>query len=475
MPQQLLLLRKQIQFPERPGREPGAWDYHLSMVRFNPKEGEEIFLNYSQGTNDNFDFQHGPGIKRDGEGPPWMWCYEDPREVTTDPLEQRSGTWPHDEGKKTALIATVTGRRDKIDKQLMSKGEIELPELRYRLDTWDRYLKVTQQTPSHQKWFNEKYQEYTIIGEQGCGDLTMNSWHVAYTKSSLTSDEPKFIHLREEPLESRSYSCLVKWKEGTSVEIKDIRFHPFRSDKYRVMLDSKPIADQIEFAVYGKPIIRNGHVLDMRATCHQYSDIRHLFLLPDLNLSKQGFFYGKQQEGPIYFGEAQLLNDRNLRRAALSGPIELDRLYRGLSVSVEDVRSALTSLGYMERRQPTGLLRRGEWRFTPEDNRLVDIFLRRSQYACSMIGIDKQGGILCLAYDARAWDEVGATIKEAADILLRVSKESGYPVRDALIFDEGADVFQSVRLPGKELNYTVPLQPGRVQIRAMFIFGIKVR
>jgi hypothetical protein len=457
------------------------WEYHYSIVRFNPQEGESIYLNYSQGIEGGYDFQHGPGIDRDGEGPPSMRCIENPWEITTDIDEQRIGTWPYNQQGKKRIMKVVDDRiksleqaqrqkrrkRSKSDSDYLEEKKLKDIELR----KWQGYRRIIENTPTHHDWFHEKYPDLEIIGEQGCGDLTMNPWYVAFINSGLTGNRPRLIHLHGEPMEKRSYTCLVKWSDSNKIEIITLKFNPFLTDKYQVMHKDEPVADKIEFAIYGKPIIRAGRLLDMRETCHQYSDIRHLFLLPDLNLSKSGFFYGRQHSGAIYFGEAQLLNDRNLRRAALSGPIELNRLYRGMGASIDEVRDALKNLNYRERKEPIGMLRQGEWRFTREDDRLVDIYLRRSQYGCTMIGVDQGGGILCCAYNSRAWDQVGDTIPDAARRFRRIAIQAGFEAKDVLIFDEGADVFQRVKFEKEDLKDTVPPVPGRTQIRAMFIFA----
>lgn len=491
MPVQLLKFRSMEHIP---GTD-RSWDYWLSIVRFDPKEGEEVFLSYSRGVDSSPDFQHGPGIVRDGKGPPWMRRYDDPHEITTDPNEQRVGTWAIDEESRNGMLGSLCEHRDEAEQQLQQakkrlkkanknlgaeatqEAEKEVKTKDDNLERWDRFINLAGVTPSHEDWFQQKYPEYQIIGEQGCGDLTMNSWYVSFIRSRLTDDQPRLIHLRGEPMETRTYTCLVKRidREPHTLEIRDIRFHPYRADQYRVISDNEPIADKLEFAVYGKAAIRNGCVLDFREDCHQYSDIRHLFLLPDLNPNRRGSFFGQRQEGAIYFGEAQLLSDRNLRRAALSGPIELDRLYAGMGASTEQVRNALKGLDYDEAPLAAGLLRQGEWRFVPEDDKLVDIFLKRSQYGCTMIGIDDKDGIICLAFNARAWDRVGDTIESAASKLMEYAERAGYRVKDALIFDEGADVFQRVRFKAEDkLNDTVPLQPGRRQIRGMFLIAKKV-
>ena len=75
-------------------------DYHpdeevvMSIVRFSPDDGEEIFLSYSVG------FEEGPEIIRTGVGPPSMRKPDEPAESTTDADEQRIGSWFIDEDCK---------------------------------------------------------------------------------------------------------------------------------------------------------------------------------------------------------------------------------------------------------------------------------------------------------------------------------------------------------------------------------------
>lgn len=438
------------------------WVFRLSIVRFDPKEGEEIFLSYSGGVKEAPDFQHGPGIVRDGQGSPWMRRYDNPWEIVVDTVEQRVGTWLIDDSCRSGVLKLV---HDRMDEARHESNED-------RLRSWEQHLEVSNYIPDHTGQFEKNYSDYEIIGKQGCGDLTMNSWNVAFLRSRHTADEPKLIYLRDEPLETRIYSCLIKWKQREPrLQIADVRLQPYRTDEYMVMLGGEPIADKIEFAIYGKPVVRNGHVLDLRETVHQYADVRHLFLLPNLNPPgrRPQFLFGRYQQDSIYFGEAQLLNDRNLRRAALSGPVEIDRLYEGMGISVDALREALNELRYREvLSREARLLRKGEWRLVYENDRFVDIFLKRSQYGCGMIGLDKGGRLLGLVSNARAWDQVGTTIEQDAKLL----QEHG--TENALIFDEGADAFQTVRFaPGDALVDTVPRFSTRFQMRAVFFFARK--
>jgi len=83
---------------------------------------------------------------------------------------------------------------------------------------------------THDAVFLEKYPGYEIIGQQGCGDLTMNLWNVAYINNDLGQSPPELVCLQQEPIENRTYSCLVKWKASecgiVRLTIEEVRFRP---------------------------------------------------------------------------------------------------------------------------------------------------------------------------------------------------------------------------------------------------------
>ncbi len=255
------------------------------------------------------------------------------------------------------------------------------------------------------------------------------------------------------------------------------------------------VADRVEFAVYGQQVIRGGELVPLGQNVLEFGDLRHVFLMPNLNPEKKlnypgdsgrpRFIYGREQYDPVWFGEAQLLNDRNLRRAALDGPIELSRLYLGMGVSMAHVRAVkegdyavatseyAASDRYHEETTHVRPLEPGEWRFVPEDSSLVEIYLKPNTFAFTMIGLDGLGRILCLACNGNPGQlgllPYGRTLETAARRLLNLGAQ------DAILVDEGGDVFQKIERPGKAGGLLEALPLRRQQVRAMLIFARKKR
>jgi hypothetical protein len=116
-----------------------------------------------------------------------------------------------------------------------------------------------------------------IVFMQGCGDLTMNLWNVAFVSgdSCYRKEGWDLLHAPGEPLNDREYTCLIKWKCGREDEelreiasgrrvvypyqIAPLRFmapwlNKRESPNRHVFLGKFPIGHLIEFAVYGKQI-----------------------------------------------------------------------------------------------------------------------------------------------------------------------------------------------------------------------------
>ncbi|MBI3800882.1 MAG: hypothetical protein HY268_28395 [Deltaproteobacteria bacterium] len=360
------------------------------------------------------------------------------------------------------------------------------------------YVNENPRLPAHDTEFTRVYPDHEIIGQQGCGDLTMNLWNVAYVNSALAlGGNPVLIFLHKEPLASRTYSCLVKWKpkgeNRSEVTIEDVRFFANAATVPEMVWMERggqwvQCSDEVEFAVSNQQIIRDGRIVDVSRLSQQFSDLRHLLQMPNLNPrtplpsvagdpGRPRFYFGRVTQDDIWFGEAQLLNDVNLQRAAMTGPVFFSRLYEGLGASVEQVRGAMQLAEYTEVSDPRLELAQGEFRFVPEDDTQVEMYLRRSTYGWTIIGLNKTNDkILALACEGNPATRTGHILEEAA----RKLKEAGAP--NALLVDEGADVFQTAllghNLPkvkvaggGPELDMTVPLK--RTRLRATFIFARK--
>src|SRR5262249_55507827 len=132
------------------------------------------------------------------------------------------------------------------------------------------------------------------------------------------------------------------------------------------------------------------------------------------------FYFGRMTQDDIWLGEAQLLNDVNLQRAAMTGPVFFSRLYEGLGASSEQVKGALQLGGYSEVSAPRVELAQGQFRFEPEDDTRIEIFLRRNTYGWTMVGVNRANDkILVLACEGDPAGRVGHVLEDAARKLLQ--------------------------------------------------------
>jgi hypothetical protein len=170
------------------------------------QEREEIFLSFARQSDNDY----GTGIERDGKGPPTVW-WQDPDHRITHPHAQRRGAWFIQKGDKAEddkdAVRTLNETRDEnlerdLRAMLKDDAEKDCHEQRFDLPGWH------------------------VSGMQGCGDLTMNAWNVAYLNDGVAPRE--LVRLRGEDVFARTYSCLVKWKAKLRgqqvVSIEELRF-----------------------------------------------------------------------------------------------------------------------------------------------------------------------------------------------------------------------------------------------------------
>lgn len=366
---------------------------------------------------------------------------------------------------------------------------------------------------SHEELARKKAKENDlgdIVLMQGCGDLTMNMWNVAFVsghsyqrRESAGEGEGSWdlLHPRVEPLNDRKYSCFIKWNCSKDhpdlVRIaQDQRVvYPYQIAKLQfraqslesevgrperhVFLEGEAIGHLIEFAVYGQHICRGGEVSfnKFKSVIREFSDIRHIYKLPNINPGKREDmeFYKRdtQNVGIVEYGEKPrflfnestyadvwlfekglIQGDRNLRVAALNQAIQFDKVELGAPKDWIDVVLKREEAKKTYIKSDSEELTRGQWRWIHEGRQMwLEVFLERNEYPCTMIGVtakdEKKGkltiqkkvvdteSIYFLAHGHK-YDSEGCTIEKAAEIL------SAQKCWDALLLDEGWDVFQLV-------------------------------
>ena len=143
----------------------------LSVIKFDPSQGEQIFLSYSK------ERERGPGIRRSGDHAPSMrrfWDMENPWGETTDPDEQRIGTWFTDEARASQEREEWEKAEQDLEQAQDSGKEDESNPLERRLSVLRQTGDLAQGGMIHAAQFQSNYQEYEPpIGQQGCGDLTI--------------------------------------------------------------------------------------------------------------------------------------------------------------------------------------------------------------------------------------------------------------------------------------------------------------
>jgi hypothetical protein len=439
----------------------------MSLVTFTRARQEEIFLLYSTG------FENGPGIHRDGQGSPWMIDPESQNRKVTDPHEQRKGTWlVNEDARKLVRESVDAWVRDVVDKR--NQGLMDPRDAEQRIRYYQAFVGALSELSDYEDAFHRAYPGSRIVGMQGCGNLSMNEWYVAYLRSPFTGGEPRFVALPEDRLDrvpARQYTCLVKYRGGRTT-IEPLFFNFLKRCVCR-RPDRQDITDEIEFAVYGTQVLRNGELVDFSNIVEQIADVRHLFRLPNLN-PKQNTesephtrprrFFGEKQYDDVWFGEAELLKNLALRRAALTEPVLLNRQFEHMGADPDYISEMFGKSGYREDHAGDRFLRYSDasWRFRQETDELVEVKLLRNVYAYSLIGLDEGGNILALAVGGLAGRR-GQTLEAA------VQNIRSYGAVDALLIDQGDDVFQYAVSPRGTYEPRVRLL--RPQLRAVFVFA----
>ncbi len=403
--------------------------FNIGYLKTYSKFNEEIFLSVTP------NFYSGPGIQRDGLTAPRMI---DPHTVQQ--------VWGANVG---------------------AYNNANLPETTnpyiQRAGTWTIFQHVNN--------FIENYgSDYTIIGVQSCGDLTMNPWHVALIKHTDNKNSLCRLNIPGsfiEPIEDRSYRCLVKWNEDMITGIHDMRYEFidlkfFDLDRQEIMtkiidddyksrmadwfkkskVNPENITDNIEFALSGKPIIQKGSDIIIANVIDSFQDVRHIFNLPSVDAYT---FRTNGRIGKINFGEYVLYNNLNVRRAAIHSSIIVTIEDPQIDVRVKwnELKCVLDERHFKEvYSSPT---KRGEYR--KYDQKSVEIFFPYNVYPFGVIGGGKSGGLACLAAGGLS-GRVGTTLEGITRIMYDF-----FGCEDALVLDEGYDTFHIIN-PNEKKNKT---------------------
>jgi len=418
-------------------------EFVTSVLQY-PTEEVEVFLNVDRR---HFD---GPIIVRDGRSAPRMqvadWYRRHPSAWRTVPgaVKQRYRT-----------LARFLQHLDSLG------GFTTDPE------EWPRGLSVKE----HERDLQARWPGLRILAMQGAGDLTMNLNNIAILDGEFVAppEERDRAAKWQEEHSNRlpTYSCLVKTHRGMSrLSIRDVVVDFGRNHATCLNSGGSPSGltfDDIEFALYGQQLIKSGRVVPLDDIVDEFTDRRHIFSLVEL----EGKFFGRDEQEKYYFGEAELVDHPQMCRDALTSPVEFDTQYRPegeehpLGADVAQIIDRLLLAGYEEVvEQPARL---GEFVRPGPGRTKFRIFLKEAYYPLTMVGLDAKRETLFLMAISGQSGRFALTVGNAARLF-----RDRFRVTDALLIDEGADVFQQV-------GSQQPVQMHRRQVRAVLAVGLRTR
>lgn len=427
------------------------------------------------------------------------------RDFVTHAIKQRRGTWLIDADKAKEVETKLIDKDSALTEEEKNTFKDELND-----------------TPNFVDEFRARYQDegYEIVGIQGCGNLSMNLWFVAFLNSNFTrysccrfasgrnadrtdhrGPQPRFIHILTEPYHDRVYTCLVKWKHSMPKVRRRYTVERLQFDLTNAMVRRAPSADgakndkqeenpengrrkgienddlkdQIEFAVFGQQLVEDGQLVDFRTIAEQFADVRHLYKVPNINPDQDFSEVGGKRTGiptaqakrprflanaardyHVWFGEHELTDAKNIDLLRHALTEPVILSTEVLGPDKVLVELAFAAQGYRKLDQQEPPRDRGSWRWYSEPQQ-IEIYLQRNVYPYSMLGLDADGNIIAAAADGKA-GTIGQVLEGMAQNMI------GAGCRQVLLVDEGYDVFQWV-----EGRYLV--MPRRGRIRAVFLFA----
>jgi len=133
-----------------------------------------------------------------------------------------------------------------------------------------------------------------VVGSRNVGN---NHGFVAWQKD----ENPKLFHVRGDPLNYPSYSCLVRHQDGR-LAIRSLCF-----EKERVLEGHTDITEEVTWCVYANWVLRDGKVINVEEIIDQFYDIRHVLAFD------REHPLGRQIEAEIYEGYPEGFRENVLR------------------------------------------------------------------------------------------------------------------------------------------------------------------
>jgi len=317
----------------------------------------------------------------------------------------------------------------------------------------------------------------------GLGNVLQNLRSLAYV------DRTAYMVVGERPDHPPPYACLVQYS-GDSAEhpvgVELLLFNELGGcqmvDKKRYMaapvsatMDAKPkFEDSIHWAVSGYPLVISGEEVPLEMTTRNVSDYRHVWRLPKLKralvqqLAAISLMKDAAKKIEFYFGFDEIRERRTFvlatRGDTISLPMELpmtqewietmcnvcqipevelrnmpqfSRERYAIQFNADEVREDFLETDYVERTDRKDVLKPGDFCIDRERHEITAKLLP-AIYPQHIVGIGPEGHVVNISICGQS-GRSGITIGDAK----KLCREIG--LVDALIFDNGNDVFARLR------------------------------
>jgi hypothetical protein len=155
-------------------------------------------------------------------------------------------------------------------------------------------------------------------------NLGANHGHLAWLRGAA----PPIFHVREDPCDYSTYSCLAASRDG-ALSIQELRFDVARQ-RIRDASGERDVSDEIEWAVFGQRVLRQGRISRIEEIAHQFYDVRHVLA-----------FEPRREEGEavrreVYAGYPRGFRD-NVARAWRQGVPRARYYHNAIGVSADAI------------------------------------------------------------------------------------------------------------------------------------------
>ncbi|MDZ7412669.1 MAG: hypothetical protein ONB15_03940 [candidate division KSB1 bacterium] len=157
-----------------------------------------------------------------------------------------------------------------------------------------------------------------VIGSRNVGN---NHGFIAWQKE----ETPRLFHVKGDPLNYSSYSCLVRHRDG-GLAVRALRF---KGEK--VLEGDSEITEEISWCVYANWVLRDGRVVAIEEIIEQFYDIRHVLAFDG------GQPLGQQIQAEVYEGYPARFRENALRALREKGVPRNRFLHNCLGLSDDSI------------------------------------------------------------------------------------------------------------------------------------------